>query len=368
MKRSYAIILALALVLVIGVGGLALYAEKSGILISEAEGDASGEKNQEENQAGASDTESNDEQADGSGEGDSIADDPAVPEDEVVPFTYLAEKDGVLYTTNLAAKERDIDGAEVIPADSELFAVLGDDVYYVTPGNDEFAPELRRCGTDGNNDISITEFVSPLGAPAFVNNGIYSAYYTEIDGGLNNGIYRYDIGSGTAVKAIEGEYIIFGYDAEHIYYCELQSAASGTELFRMDYDGGNKTKVLDFNVPTDSIVISGNYVFFSAFSDRDKCYKLYRSPKDGNGNIDEYAFECMSDNFDVIDGRIYYQADNSVYCAMINGDAESKLFDLDADSRYAFGFLRRGGILYFSEQSDSGVKNHKYDESTGVKS
>ena len=368
MKRSHIIILALALVLVIGVGGLALYAEKSGILISETEGGPSGEKDQKENQAGASDTEGDGEQADGSGEGDSLGADTAVPENEVVPFTFLAEKDGVLYAARKTADERDIDGAEIIPADTDLFAILGEDVYYVTPGNDEFAPELRRCGTDGNNDVSITEFVSPLGSPAFVNGAIYSAYYTDADGGTNNGIYRYDIGAGTTVKAIEGEYIIFGYDDAHIYYSEAQSADSGTELFRMDYDGGNKTKILDFSVPADSIVVDGNYVFFTAFSDKDQCYKLYRSPKDGNGNIDEYAFECMSGKFDVIDGRIYFQADNSVYCAMINGDAESKLFDLDEGSRCAFGFLSRGGLLYFSEQSDSGVKNYKYDESTGEKS
>ena len=355
MKRSYIIILVLALVFALGVTGLGLY--NTGILVSEGNNEGLDEKNQDTDNADA-DT--------GDSEGDNLGADSETAESEIVPFTSIAQKDGTLYTTRLAARTENIDGV-IIPIDSECFAIIGEDVYYVTPGDEKYAPELRRCGVDGNNDVSITEFVSPLGAPAYMNDAIYSAYYTEIDNGMNNGIYRYDIAAGETRKAIEGEFFIYGYDNDYIYYSTNETSGSGTELYRMDYEGGNPTKVLSFSVRTDSIVVDKNYIFFSAFEERTQSYRLYRSPKDGKGNIDLYAFECMSDRFDVIDGRIYYQADRAIYCAKTSGADEIKIADLEDGARYSFGFLSRGGSLFFSEQFENSVRHFRYDESTGEK-
>ena len=355
MKRSYIIILVLALVFALGVTGLGLYARNTGILVSEGNNEALEEKNQDIDNADA---------GDGDIDGDNIGADSEAAKSEIVPFTSIVEKDGVLYTSRSAAQTENIEGAEIIPINSECFAIIGEDVYYITPGDEKFAPELRRCGVDGNNDVSITEFVSPLGAPAYMNDAIYSAYYTEIDGGMNNGIYRYDIASGETRKAIEGEFFIYGYDEDYIYYSTNESTGSGTELYRMDYEGESPTKVLSFSVRTDSIVVDKNYIFFSAFEERTQSYRLYRSPKDGKGNIDQYAFQCMSDKFDVIDGRIYYQADRSIYCSQTSGADETKIADLDDGARYAFGFLRRGGSLFFSEQFESDVRHFRYDEDT----
>ncbi len=364
MKRSHVIILALTLVFAAALTSLGVYGYRNGIIVFRgAEGEAENEK---ENQKIVADIENSDEPADADSEGSDLGTDNSAAEDEVVPFTYIAEKDGVLYTSESVSRRMNIEGAEIIPIDSELFAILGEDVYYVTAGDEEYAPELRRCGIDGNNDISITEFVSPIGSPAYVNGGIYSAYYTEADGGLNNGIYRYDIGAGETKKAIEGEYVIFGYDKDYIYYDSIENTESGTTLFRMDYDGNNQSKILSFSVPTDSIVIDKNYVFFSAFEDATQSYRLYRSPKDGNGNIDLYAFLCMSNRFDVIDGRIYYQADRCIYCSRLSGSNESRLAGLEQGSQYAYNFLNRGGCLYFAEHGDSD-RYFKYDESTGEK-
>ncbi len=364
MKRSYAIILALALIFAAALTCLGVYGYRNGIIISRGAG--GGTESEKENQEIAADIEDSAEPADTDSEGSDLGTDTSPAEDEVVPFTYIAEKDGVLYTSESVSRRMAIEGAEIIPIDSELFAILGEDVYYVTEGDEEYAPELRRCGTDGNNDVSITEFVSPIGSPAYVNGGIYSAYYTEADGGLNNGIYRYDIGTGETKKAIEGEYVIFGYDKDHIYYDNIESSVSGTELFRMDYDGDDQTQILSFSVPTDSIVIDKNYVFFSAFDDATQSYRLYRSPKDGKGNIDLYAFLCMSNRFDVIDGRIYYQADRAIYSARISGSNESRLAELEQGSQYAYNFLSRGGRLFFTEHAESD-RYFQYDEPSGEK-
>lgn len=372
MKRSHIIILVLALLLGVGLTGLGIYGYRTGILISDTGEDGAQNETQEtqeiqENQKVVENIESGDESpGEGGGGSGSGIDAEAAEEEKIVPFTYLAEKDGTLYTTRSVSKERHIDGAEIIPIDSELFAILGEDVYYITPGDEKYAPELRRCGTDGNNDISITEFASPIGSPAYVNGGIYSAYYTEVDEGMNDGIYRYDIGAGETKKAIEGRYVIYGYDRDYIYCSDSEKAESGTTLYRMDYDGNNKTEILSFPVPTDSIVVYGDYVFFSAFEDATQSYRIYRSPKDGNGNIDLYAFRCFSNRFDVIDGMIYYQADRTIYCSRISGSNESRLTSLEEDSSYAYNFLRRADTLYFTEQGDS-ERHFKYTESTGEK-
>ena len=87
--------------------------------------------------------------------------------------------------------------------------------------------------------------MSPLGAPISVGDYIYSAYYTDVDDGMNNGIYRYDIGKGITRKAIEGEYFIYGYDNEYIYYSTNSTESSGTVLYRMDFNGENNTQVLN---------------------------------------------------------------------------------------------------------------------------
>ena len=62
----------------------------------------------------------------------------------------------------------------------------------------------------GNNDVSISEFVSPLGSPVVIGDYIYSAYYTDADEGLNNGIYKINIGSGETEKAIDNSSRISG--------------------------------------------------------------------------------------------------------------------------------------------------------------
>lgn len=361
MKRSYIIIIALAIVFALGFTGLALYAENTGILVGSGDLDA----DTNDSQGG----ETVDIPGDGDNEGDSVGSDTEKTgeETEIVPFTNIAEKDGVIYLSRLTARSMDIDGAEVIPINSECFAIIGEDVYYITPGDEEFAPELRRCGADGNNDISITEFVSPLGAPAFIGDSIYSAYYTQVDEGMNNGFYRYNIGAGETTKAIDGEFFVYGYDRDYIYYSTNDNPSSGTELYRMDYSGDNKTRILSFPVRTDSIVVGDEYIFFAAYSDHRRCYKLYRSPKDGDGSVDEYAFECMTDRFDVIGDRMYYQAARSLYCSLISGGNESKLTDLEPDTQYAFGFLELGGNLYFAEQSSAGTRYFFLDMTTGEK-
>lgn len=341
MKQSYKIIISLAVIFIIGVSALLIYSHSS--------------QTEEADLALSDEVQNGEEQS------------PDAAQPTIVPFTSIAEKDGTLYTSQSNSELADFDGAEIIPIDSYCFAIIGEDVYYITPGDEEFAPELRRCGTDGNNDISITEFASPLGSPAFIGDSIYSAYYTDIDEGLNNGIYRYIIPLGETHKEIDGEFFIYGYDTDYIYYTNNENPTSGTILYRMDYDGGNKTEILNFSVYTDSIVVYDKYIFFSAFDSISHCYKIYRSPKDGNGNIDEYSFECMSSIFDVIDGRIYYQADSALYSSLINGNDETKLTDLEDNSQSAYGFLKFGDELYYKEYSETGDRYFTLDIETGKK-
>lgn len=182
----------------------------------------------------------------------------------IVPFTSMTESNGSLYITKSLSSSANLENVNIIPIESDFFTIIGEDVYYITNGSDEFAPELRRCGLDGNNDVSISEFVSPLGSPVVIGDYIYSAYYTDADEGLNNGIYKINIGSGETEKAIEGEYFIYGYDNDKIYYTSnLENRGSGTILHRMNFDGTDKTEVLNFSVRTDSIVVYDKFIYFS---------------------------------------------------------------------------------------------------------
>lgn len=275
---------------------------------------------------------------------------------DITPFTSIAKFEDKLYTTkNYNLKENIVD-ANVIGINAECFAIYDGDVYYITEGNDEFAPELRQCDLDGENDKSITEFVSPFGSPAIINDTIYCAYYGLTTDDENTAIYNINLTGEdiTAKKIIGGEYFIYGYDSEYIYYNTNKSASnSSTTLKRMKFDGSDSEEILNYNIRTDSIVIDKKYVFFSAYDNISHCYKIYRSPKSGYGNIDAYSFECMSDKFDVIDDRIYYQAASAIYTSEINGDNEVKIANISDGNLYAYNFLKFDNILYFREKTDN---------------
>lgn len=280
-------------------------------------------------------------------------------EDVVNPFKTIAEYDGELYTARNIAENADIADAKVLPIDAARFALHGDYVYYVTPGNEEYAPELRMCKIDGSEDKTITEFASPFGSPAIIGSSIYSAYYSNDAEGENSGIYKIsieasDIDDGSIpnyTKIASGEYYIYGYDSKYIYY-KTNDGSKGTVLYRADLDGANQIEVLNYLARSDNIVVDGSYIFFSAYDNVSHSYKIYRSPKDGRGNVDAYTFECLSGIFDVIDGRLYYQADASIYSCELNGDDERKIISFDDGNAYAANFLKFGDILYFSEYSD----------------
>lgn len=282
-------------------------------------------------------------------------------DDVVNPFKTIAEYNGELYTTQTIAENADIADAKVIPIDAARFAVNNDYVYYVTPGSDEYAPELRMCKIDGSEDKAITEFVSPFGSPAIIGNSIYSAYYSDDSEGENSGIYKISIETSdiddsnipTYTKIANGEYYIYGYDSKNIYY-KTNDGSKGTVLYRADLDGSNQIEVLNYSARSDNIVVDGNYIFFSAYDNVSHSYKIYRSPKDGRGNVDAYTFECLSGIFDVIDGRLYYQADASIYSCELSGNDERKVISFNDGNAYAADFLKFGDILYFSEYSDDG--------------
>lgn len=345
MKMSYKIIISLTVILILGLSGLFTYEYYIN-------------KNQpSQNQEEAENTQDN-----------VITSDFESEKKPIVPFTSMTESNGSLYITKSLSSSANLENVNIIPIESDFFTIIGEDVYYITNGSDEFAPELRRCGLDGNNDVSISEFVSPLGSPVVIGDYIYSAYYTDADEGLNNGIYKINIGSGETEKAIEGEYFIYGYDNDKIYYTSnLENRGSGTILHRMNFDGTDKTEVLNFSVRTDSIVVYDKYIFFSAYDDISHCYKIYRSPKSGKGNIDAYSFECFSNVFDVIDGRLYYQANSAVYSSEINGDNEIKLADIDEKNDSAYGFKKFDNKIYFYEKSTQGDILYQADLETGKK-
>lgn len=345
MKMSYKIIISLTVILILGLSGLFTY-----------------EYYINNNQTSQSQEEPENTQE------NVITSDFENKKNTIVPFTSMAESNGNLYITNTLSAAANIENAKIIPIESDFFTIVDENVYYITQGSDEFAPELRRCGLDGNTDVSISEFVSPLGSPVIIGDYIYSAYYTEIDEGLNNGIYKINIVSGETEKAIEGEYFIYGYDNDKIYYTSnSENRGSGTILHRMNFDGTDKTEVLNFSVRTDSIVIYDKYIFFSAYDDINHCYKIYRSPKSGKGNIDAYSFECFSNVFDVIDGRLYYQANSAIYSSEINGDNEIKIADIDKENNSAYGFKKFGNMIYFHEKSDQEDNLYQADIETGEK-
>ena len=193
MKMSYKIIISLTVILILGLSGLFTYEYYIN-------------KNQpSQNQEEAENTQDN-----------VITSDFESEKKPIVPFTSMTESNGSLYITKSLSSSANLENVNIIPIESDFFTIIGEDVYYITNGSDEFAPELRRCGLDGNNDVSISEFVSPLGSPVVIGDYIYSAYYTDADEGLNNGIYKINIGSGETEKAIEGEYFIYGYDNDKI--------------------------------------------------------------------------------------------------------------------------------------------------------
>lgn len=336
MKSSYKITIALAIALILSLGTIYVYQYVNRV-------DNSQNVNTETNKENTS-----------------------VPDDnvDIVPFTSIVKFDNKLYTTRSNSKTKNIVDANVIQIDAACFAILDGDVYYITEGDDEFAPELRRCDIDGNNDKSITEFVSPYGSPAIIDGYIYCAYYGSDPDDANTAIYRIKIGEDdeTAEKIIGGEYFIYGYDAEYIYY-NMNNAASNssTTLRRMKYDGSDSSEILNYNTRTDSIIIDKKYVFFSAYDNISHSFKIYRSPKSGNGNIDAYTFECMSDKFDIIDNRLYYQASSAIYSCELNGNDEIKVADISNNSLYAYDFLKFDNILYFRERNEDTNLNDTKD-------
>lgn len=331
MKNSYKIITALAVILVIGIGSLLICQFKFvGSNINETQ--ISDESANEEN--------NNDK--------------------KIIPFAHIAAFQDELYTTDTISKTADIIDAKSLPVNSEQIAVTDGTVYYITVGDDKFAPELRCCDTNGENDKSITEFTSSLGSPAIVGDYIYSAYYGREIEDENAGIFKINLTSSdyeaapmpVYEKIADGEYYIYGYDNEYIYYA-TNDGSTGTVLYRMTLNGENGTEVLNYKLRSECIVIDNRYIFFSAYDDISHSYKIYRSPKDGHGNIDEYSFECMSGRFDIIEDRLYYQADNSIYSSDLNGNNERKVISLEENSAYAYEFLKFDNILYFREKSDT---------------
>ncbi|MCI5893365.1 MAG: DUF5050 domain-containing protein [Clostridiales bacterium] len=336
MKNSYKIIIALSIVLVIGVGLLGIYQYNSNNKSSDDIGQVSTENTETQN---SEDQENSGQESD----------------EGIIPLAHIFEFDNVLYVTETVSEHADVIDAKTLPVESERFAVIDGNVYYITVGNEEFAPELRVCDLDGNDDKSITEFVSPLGSPAVVGNYLYSAYYGVDSNDENAGIFRVDLTKSdddmTYEKIADGEYYIYGYDNEYIYYA-ANDASTGTVLYRMTLNGENGTEILNFKSKSDNIVIDKKYVFFSAYDDISHSYKIYRSPKDGRGNIDAYSFECLNGQFDVIDNRLYYQADSSIYSSELNGNDETKVISLEENSLYAYNFLKFGDILYFYEKQN----------------
>lgn len=331
MKNSYKIIIALSMLLVIGLGLLGIYQHNSN------KNDIIGQVTYENTESLGNDSEKENEL-----------------NENIIPLAPIIEFDDFLYVTEAVSEYAEVIDANTLPINSERFIIIDGDVYYITVGDDEFAPELRRCNIEGEDDESITEFVSPFGSPAVVGNYIYSAYYGVDKDDENAGIFRIDLTKSNDLpyeKIADGEYYIYGYDNEYIYYA-TNDASNGTVLYRMTLDGENGTEILNFKIRAESVVIDKKYVFFSAYDDISHCYKIYRSPKDGHGNIDAYTFECMSGQFDVIDNRLYYQADSSIYSSELNGDDERKVIPLEENSMYAHSFLKFGDILYFFEKTD----------------
>lgn len=342
MKNSYKIILSLGIVLIIALGGLGIYTLTA---------------------PGGEDS------------GDNLSTSSPAPEGglSVNPFKTIAEYDGQLYISKTMANSANIDDAAVLPFEAERLVIDGEYVYYVTAGDEEYAPELRVHNISDKNsaesDKSVCEFVSPYGSPALIGGFIYSAYYGASDDDENIGIYRinavYDDDEMGYKKIADGEYYIYGYDDEYLY-CTTNDGSTGTVLYRMTLSGENLTEVLNYNTRADNIVVDGNYIFFSAYDDISHSYKIYRSPKDGRGNIDAYAFECFSGMFDIIDGRLYYQADASIYSCELSGSNERKVVSLEQDSAGAGDFLKFGEILYFTEavKDSDETRLYRYDIAT----
>ena len=274
-------------------------------------------------------------------------------EQSIIPLTPIFEYDDTLYVTEAVSSHADVADAKTLKVESERFVIIDDTVYYITVGDDEFAPELRRCSLDGNDDKTITEFASTFGSPAVIGNYLYTAYYGTDGNDENNGVFRIDLTKSddtqTYEKIADGEYYIYGYDNDYIYY-STNDDSTGTVLYRMTLNGENGTEILNFKAKADNIIIEKRYVFFSAYDDVSHCYKIYRSPKDGRGNVEAYTFKCLNGYFDVIDNSLYYQADYSIYSSELNGDNERKVISLEDNSMYAHSILKFGDILYFYEK------------------
>lgn len=315
----------------------------------------------------------------GDGEKNSDALQSDVQEVTVTPLTKIAKSDdGTLYTSTYVEKTTEILDAKKLSIDSEILAVYDNKIYYITNGDDSYAPELRRCDIDGENDEAVTEFISPLGSPAIVGEHLYCAYYGISDDDINAGVFRINLNELddiqentieghplTYEKIADGDYYIYGYDSDYIYYASNDGSV-GTVLYRMSLSGEDETKVLNYKQRSECIVVDKNYIFFSSYDDINHCYKIYRSPKDGKGNIDEYAFQCMTGYFDVLNSRLYFQADRSIYSAEINGSDENMLTYLDENSLYAYSFLRFDDILYFSEKQSISDKDKVYRLNTSL--
>lgn len=293
--------------------------------------------------------------------------------EQVVPFSVISEGDDSLYVSKNTAENVNVEDAEILPFEAERFAIKDDLAFYVTVGNEEYAPELRvrklNAADKGIIDKSLREFISPYGSPAIIGGFIYTAYYGTSANDENAGIFRinavWDDDEIGYTKLTDGAFYIYGYDDEYIYYT-TEDGSSGTVLYRMTLSGEGQTEVLNYKSKSENIVVYGDYIYFSAFDDISHSYKIYRSPKDGHGNIDAYSFECMSGVFDVMDDRLYFQAASSLYSCELNGTDEDKVISYEDDTAAAGGFLKFGDIIYFEEIPKEGgdTRHYRLDTTT----
>ena len=285
---------------------------------------------------------------------------------KIYPFSQAASfEDRIYVSSTIADNSEDIDEFTEIPVDAELFCPTEDGIYYIAEsedGSSEFPYEIRRCGYDGEDDSLVSEYASNVGSPAIVGDYIIAAYYDDGEDAEDNScICRVRLGSDFPERVASGRYHIYGYDENYIYYVEEEESTSNTlRLKRMNFDGEDVSTVLEYSTNSNSIVVEGDYIFFSAYSQADKCFKIYRSPKNGDGYIDEYVFECPSDSFDVLDGRIYFNAGSDVYSANIDGVDERLLANMDEDNIEAYSFMVAGEYLYYKEAAD-GAAEKEYD-------
>jgi len=208
--------------------------------------------------------------------------------------------------------------------------VDGDWVYFVSNG-------LYRVKTDGTGETIISSDVDHVYWYTISNNKIIYYCDTEASSSGKNAFTIMDLdGSNKLIIPADGQIISTNIDGDFIYYINYSSATGKQEMYRMKFDGSEKTMLLDQSFNPYAMQVYNGFIYYSVHEDG-SYLSLYRMKLDGS----EKSYLCPINNaFAVSNGRIYYDYMTSMFSMNLDGSYNTILhysYDIPICNYYVKG-------------------------------